>query len=156
MTDNEFRESWNFSKMVAINIGSVTLSKEDVLAIDDFINRQKAEIERLEHIRAELSKEADRIAEEHSDLIVEKDELFDIAENALKGMREANALFPKVQAKARAQAVKEFAEGLHKYINEFRERREMVMLPYTEAALLAIERKIDNLVKEFAEGGDTE
>ncbi len=45
MTDNEFRESWNFSKMVAINIGSVTLSKKDVLAIDDFINRQKAEIE---------------------------------------------------------------------------------------------------------------
>ena len=47
MTDNEIRESWNFSKMVAINIGSVTLSKKDVLAIDDFINRQKAEIEKL-------------------------------------------------------------------------------------------------------------
>ena len=47
MTDNEFRDSWNFSKMVAINIGSVTLSKEDVLAIDGFINRQKAEIESL-------------------------------------------------------------------------------------------------------------
>ena len=47
MTDNELRESWKFYKMVAINIGSVTLSKEDVLALDDFINRQNAEIERL-------------------------------------------------------------------------------------------------------------
>lgn len=50
MTDNEIRESWNFSKMVAINIGSVTLSKEDVLAIDEFISRQKAEIEELREI----------------------------------------------------------------------------------------------------------
>ena len=48
MTDNEIRDGWNFSKMVAINIGSVTLSKEDVLAIDDLMNRQKAEIERLQ------------------------------------------------------------------------------------------------------------
>lgn len=49
MTDNEIRESWNFSKMVAIKIGSVTLSLEDVFAIDDFINRQKEEVERLEY-----------------------------------------------------------------------------------------------------------
>lgn len=121
----------------------------DALAL---INRQKEEIERLEHIRAELSKEADRIAEEHSDLIVEKDELFDIAENALKGMREANALFPKVQAKARAQAVKEFAERL-----KSKHRR---ILDYDEAGFSAptdivYVETIDNLVKEFTEGDGT-
>lgn len=45
MTDNATMDVWNFNKMVAINIGSTTFSKEDVLAIDDLINRQKAEIE---------------------------------------------------------------------------------------------------------------
>jgi hypothetical protein len=56
----------------------------------------------------------------------------------------------------KAEAVKEFAERLHKYINDFREKREMVMLPYTESALLVIEKKIENLVKEFTEGGDAD
>jgi hypothetical protein len=57
---------------------------------------------------------------------------------------------------ARADAVKEFTKRLHKYINDFREKREMVMLPYTESALLVIEKKIENLVKEFTEGGDAD
>jgi hypothetical protein len=51
-----------------------------------------------------------------------------------------------------AEALKEFAERLHKHIDDFREKREMVMLPYTEAALLCIEKKIDDLVKEMTEG----
>ena len=54
--------------------------------------------------------------------------------------------------KARADAVKEFAERLHGKIDNFRKKREMVMLPYTESALLLIEKHIDNLVKEFTEG----
>lgn len=53
--------------------------------------------------------------------------------------------------KGKADGIKEFAERLHNGINDFRDKREMVMLPYTEAALLCIERKIDNLVKEMTE-----
>ena len=65
MTDNELRESWKFSKMVAIKIGSVTLSLEDVLAIDDLINRQKAEIEQLKR-DAKYSEEFKKIVEQYS------------------------------------------------------------------------------------------
>lgn len=48
MTDRELLASWELDILCAKNIGSVTLSKEFILAIDDFINRQKAEIERLQ------------------------------------------------------------------------------------------------------------
>lgn len=51
--------------------------------------------------------------------------------------------------KIRTEARKEFAERLHKVIDSFREKREMVMLPYTEAALLYVEKNIDNLVEEM-------
>jgi predicted HAD superfamily phosphohydrolase YqeG len=90
MTDNEFRESWNFSKMVAINIGSVTLSKEDVLAIDEFISRQKAEIERLQDYNENL-----RCI--NTDL--------------------SNNLLDEVET-ARAEAVKEFAERLKEHTHD--------------------------------------
>ena len=49
MTDRELLASWDLDILCAKNIGSVTLSKEFILAIDDFITRQKAEIERLEY-----------------------------------------------------------------------------------------------------------
>jgi hypothetical protein len=54
--DSDIIKAWNFSKMVAINIGSVTLSKNDVLAIDGFINRQNAEIENLRKEKDNLIK----------------------------------------------------------------------------------------------------
>ena len=56
----------------------------------DLINRQKAEIERLKA-------ESDTIAEDYSNLVIEKDELFDEAEKLIK--------------KAKAEAVKEFADS---------------------------------------------
>jgi hypothetical protein len=65
MTDNEIRDSWNFSKMVAINIGSVTLSKKDVLAIDDFINRLKQENEELKR-DAKYSERFKKIVEKYT------------------------------------------------------------------------------------------
>lgn len=54
-----------------------------------------------------------------------------------------------VREAIKAEAVKEFAERLHKGIDDFRDKREMVMLPYTESALLIIERKIDLIAKEM-------
>ena len=65
MTDNELRERWKFSKTVAITIGSVTLSKGDVLALDDFINRQNAEIEQLKR-DAKYSEEFKKIVEQYN------------------------------------------------------------------------------------------
>ena len=111
----------------------------------DLINRQKAEIERLTLLangfasavaqdvescercacklldeRDSARAEADRIAEEYSDLIIEKDELFDIAEKQKAEIYELtinmNAARLGMMAEherlktARAEAVKEFCK----------------------------------------------
>ena len=127
MTDNEFRESWNFSKMVAINIGSVTLSKEDVLAIDDFINRQKAEIEELE---AEIEKQYEQAKA-------------DILGNMANGGTSCHWCIDQ----HRADAVKEFAERLKQcmasYADDWR---------WIEMAQFSFEEMVDLLAKEFTEG----
>lgn len=52
------RELW-FEKPVDVQDIDIKQFVEDVAFLKDFINRQKAEIERLNHIRAELSKEID-------------------------------------------------------------------------------------------------
>lgn len=52
------------------------------------------------------------------------------------------------------EAVREFAERLHEYIDGVKERHEMPMLPFSEALVMGMEMKIDNLVKEME--GDTE
>lgn len=89
--------------------------KRDVFAL---VNRQKEMLkksERVEHfadkaiatLQAENEKlraEADQIAEDYSNLVIEKDELFDEAEKLIK--------------KARAEAVKEFAENLETALSD--------------------------------------
>lgn len=103
----------------------------------DLINRQKAEIERL-NIELDAMRSAANSLKMHYDLAVKE--------------REANVKgFTEQIQTARAGAIKEFSERLHKGIDDFRDKREMVMLPYTESALLIIERKIDNLVAEMTE-----
>lgn len=52
------RELW-FGKPADVQDIDIQNFAEDVVFLKDFINRQKAEIERLNHIRAELSKEID-------------------------------------------------------------------------------------------------
>lgn len=76
------------------------------------------------------------------DLINRKNAEIESLENSVR--LQAEMLY-----EARVEAIKEFAERLHKGIDDFRDRREMVMLPYTESALLIIERKIDNLVAQM-------
>lgn len=98
MDHNEISADWNFSKMVAINIGSVTLSKEDVLAIDDFINRQKAEIEELE---AEIDKQYEQAKA-------------DILGNMADGGTSCHWCIDQ----HRAEAVKEFVEMLKEYTHD--------------------------------------
>ena len=70
----------------------------------------------------------------------------------LDAMRYELDLLKQEKSVVVAEAIKKFAERLHKGIADFRDKREMVMLPYTESALLIIERKIDNLVAEMTEG----
>lgn len=102
----------------------------------DLINRQKVEIERL-------NTELDTFAKEYSDLIVEKDKLFDVAEKSLKGIREAKALYVKDIAKARAEAVKEFAERL---------KNKSYPFPCAIGVEYAVTiREINDIVKEFEE-----
>lgn len=85
----------------------------------DLINRQKELIEkseRIEHfadktiatLQAEIKRlkaESDTIAEDYSNLVIEKDELFDEAEKLIK--------------KAKAEAAKEFAEKLHEELRMY-------------------------------------
>ena len=146
MTDNEFRDSWNFSKMVAINIGSVTLSKEDVLAIDGFINRQKAEIERLEAQNGVYETCNARKDEAIHHLEAEIEEYRNTVERVLKEVQEAKALWVKDMEKARADAIKEFAERLKKAVGGW-----IYDLWETDDTIDAL-ADIDRLVKEFTEG----
>lgn len=103
----------------------------------DLINRQKAEVESLKIANEKLydvNKHQEAEIIEQSSLILS-----------------LSSIKTSVINSARAESVKEVVERLHKHISDFREKREMVMLPYTEAALLCIEKHIDNLVKEFTE-----
>ncbi len=112
MTDRELLASWDLDILCAKNIGSVTLSKEFILAIDDFINRQKAEIERLEEdIKAQ-----------------------DSSIESLLNIVNSN------YQNGRADAVKEFAEMVKEKIR-------------TMSRIVVYDEDIDNLVKEFTEGG---
>lgn len=52
----------------AYNYGSKECVDEMLLTALDLINRQKAENERLNHIRAEISKEIDKLREVNNDL----------------------------------------------------------------------------------------
>jgi chromosome segregation ATPase len=50
---------------------------------------------------------------------------------------------------AKAEAYKEFAKSIHKAITDYKDKKEMPMLPYTGYALDYVEEKIDNLLKEL-------
>ena len=112
------------------------------------INRQKAEIERLENSLAISKKETQRYVENYKRQKKEMEEYRNIIERATEGIREVKAMLPRELAKERAKAVKEFAERL-----ESKHRR---ILDYDEAGFSAptdvvYVETIDNLVKEFTE-----
>lgn len=114
----------------------------------DLINRQKAEIAVLTTAVDNSTKEFLKLHDEYQDQKKEIERLkadVRICESEIRCERIHRGM-------AKAEAIKEFAERLHKGIDDFRDKREMVMLPYTESALLIIERKIDNLVAELTEG----
>lgn len=116
-------------------------------------------VERIE----KFSKELDELAEEHSDLIVEKDELFDIAERQKAEIERLKATvdvaekhvtpfffmsaFDKHIEKAKADAVKEFAERLKQEMEDF------ARIDFNGSTYYGIGlHHIDSLVEEFTEG----
>jgi hypothetical protein len=89
MTDAEIIKALEWWITAVHNIGSVTISKEEMLAVNDLINRQKAEIERL-NVELSARMELEKIAKAEFTLL--------------------SAYF---QVKSvRAEAIKEFAERL--------------------------------------------
>ena len=113
----------------------------------DLINRQKAEIAVLITAVDNSTKEFLKLHDEYQDQKKEIERLSHKCEDCA-GCVQWNCDCSIIKT----EAIKEFAERLHKGIDDFRDKREMVMLPYTESALLIVERKIDNLVAEMTEG----
>lgn len=99
--------------------------------------------------------EIDRVACDSCSFDKECDCVVELAKRSLdliNRQKAETAYWMDEAVNAKREAVKAFAKRLHKSIDDFRDKREMVMLPYTESALLCIERRIDNLVKEMTEG----
>jgi hypothetical protein len=102
---------------------------QDALAL---INRQKAEIDRLNHIRAELSKEIDKLR----DMVAQNE-----------------GVLPRYEQLIKAEAIKEFAEKLksdidpYQFIEEFYINAELAY----EVRMDWFNEIIDNLVKEMTE-----
>ena len=111
------------------------------------INRQKAEIATLTTAVDNSTKEFLKLHDEYQDQKAEIERLSHKCEDCA-GCVQWNCDCSIIKT----EAIKEVAERLHKGIDDFRDKREMVMLPYTESALLIMERKIDNLVAEMTEG----
>lgn len=123
------------------------------------VERQKVDIEELRAMlisddkttySAQIAKEA--WYAQNSEFIRKLESEIERLKGYNKNLQSANTALSNEILDIKAEAIKEFAERLHKDIDNFREKREMVMLPYTEAALLYIEKCIDNLVKEMTEG----
>jgi hypothetical protein len=104
--------------------------KQRTIDAIDLINRQKAEIERLNHIRAELSRESDRLEEAYS--IYEE----------TTGLKQA-----------RAEAIREFVERLFERVavKTLVGKSEDYSDGFIEATCW-YDEEIDNLVKEMTEG----
>jgi predicted nuclease with TOPRIM domain len=107
----------------------------------DLINRQKAEL--------------DKLAEEYGELIIEKDELFDIAEKQkaeIERLEKDSKRLKKVQMQLddamkmystiKAEAVKEFADEFKKIA--IKDKSPMFRIPYYQISV----ETFDNLVKE--------
>ena len=90
------------------------------------INRQKAEIERLNHIRAELSKEIDKLR----DMVAQNE-----------------GVLPRYEQLIKTEAIKEFAEKL-------KERAVPSVVGVRCYYNVVSTKGIDNLVKEMTEGED--
>ena len=147
MIDNEFMDMWRFFKMVAIKTGGVTVGKENVLAIDDFINRQKETIEQLQTALFKCGEDAAEKQETINRQKAEIERLHKDCDELYEQMSERLKAELKIERRlSRAEAVKEFADSL-------KQARKKIYPLYTIDLFAEV---IDNLVKEFTEGGDAD
>lgn len=122
MTDNEIikcLQEWSERGMTFCNIGMLEFARR-VLAL---INRQKAEIERLEKENKILSRNADIAFQD--------------------GLNEAQDLYAEqIKAEIKSDAIKEFAERL-------KDRSKINIFDSVNSEGFVYESDIDNLVKEM-------
>ena len=141
MTDNEIikaLEEYNFQNLDVIK--GITI--KDIL---DLINRQKAEVERLqEKSIADDKLLNDRIQEAVNSVSKANQKYVDALEKAFND---------KVQElkTAKAEAVKEFAERLNARMRKDIDEQGMLPLPYTKKVYDTVRVFINNLVKEMEE-----
>lgn len=98
----------------------------------------------------ELAEENERLRAENARYEAENHAKFDKwlkLEEATKKRHEE--LFKEAKIVVRADTVREFAERLKGKINAIRKKRDMVMFPFAEAAISAIEQEIDQITKEM-------
>ena len=173
ITDNEILRAWDFSKMVAINIGSVTLGKSEVVAINGLLNRQmyeiekltvelqamrgaansyKREVERLEYtllgVMHSVDKwlDGDELKQNEVDRAVTmREKTLQIVER-LKNLAEASDKNCKTAVGIIDKWEKQYAFAKAEAVKEFAERLK------EETRGLIGYNFIDNLVKEFTEG----
>ena len=128
MTDNEIIK--DFEKVVVYQgfTSSVSKTLRNTL---DLIKRYEARIKELE-----------------GKVVIQQGPIDRQKANA-KGLTNAVRVLNEQLSSAKAEAVKEFAERLHEYVNGIIERHEMPMFPFSVAFVSGMETKIDNLVKEM-------
>lgn len=97
---------------------------------------------------------------EHLKKYVELEETVKIQKAEIERLEDLNKCYytscqqtAKSNHEIKTEAVKEFAERLHEYINGIIERHEMPMFPFSVAFVSGMETKIDNLVKEMVGEG---
>ena len=101
-----------------------------------------------------LNKELDELAEEHSDLIVEKDQLFDIAEKQKVEIEALKIANEKMYAANKAQAMEIFAEieeGIKAAISAL-QFANPTSRKIKHETLLSLMRFIKTIEKKYTEG----
>lgn len=109
-------------------------------AICDLINRQKAEIEKLHEVNADLNESLRLAAEANKDMKIELD--------AMRGAAKSLKIHYE---NARAEAIKEFAERLRKSYYDLPTASDEEG-EYDYVCMEALDKFIDNLVAEMTEG----
>ena len=150
MTDNEIKKAWECCSAPICNCkecpmegvnNCYTKLKYKTL---DLINRQQAEIDKLQHKIVSCNTEIERLTALCTEQNEELGRLQKVRANILKVMKENIS-------QTKTEAIKEFAERLKARIRKDIDEQGMLPLPYTKKAYDAVMLFIDNLVKEMTE-----
>ena len=115
MTDNEIIKALELDKETIVALGGLNgippiVQHTDVI---DLINRQKAEIERLQSVNADMQESLRLAAEANKDMQAEVERYktyYETMETEIYSFRKDQAEVKFLKNKIRAEAIKEFAE----------------------------------------------